>query len=228
MKAADSDGPALLKAAIWYARHGWYVFPLAPGLKCPWKGSRGLLEATTDLDQIASWWQREPQSNIGIACGPSGLAVLDIDDEASFEVLRDELGAGDFDTVRQKTPSGGTHYVFAGKIATGADVFGAGMSNLDTRGEGGYIVADPSIVDGKSYAWEAGASRTIIRCSRGPTNFARKPDLPLHSTFLETPQTIPLHSRDNTLTRIAGVLRSRGFATPEIEAALLQVNARPS
>ena len=231
MKAVKSSMPALpffQKAALWYALHGWHVFPLAPDSKLPWKGSHAFLEATTDRAQIISWWQHEPRSNIGIACGPSDLAVLDVDPrhggEQSFESLRAELGADAFETVHQITPSGGTHYIFSGKIASGANVFGDGMSGLDTRGEGGYIVAAPSIVDGRSYAWEEGYRPNECQLLPWPARLREKTE-PRVALDVSTLERIPFHSRDHTLTRIAGMLRYKGFTVSEIEATLQQVNA---
>jgi hypothetical protein len=54
------------------------MFPCAPGGKRPalrgnWQGL-----ATTGPGQISAWWARAPY-NIGVACGPSGLVVIDLD-----------------------------------------------------------------------------------------------------------------------------------------------------
>ncbi|MFD4058809.1 bifunctional DNA primase/polymerase, partial [Streptomyces californicus] len=54
--------------ALRLARRGWHVFPVHPPSKVPavsdWENT-----ATTDLDQIADWWQQKP-FNIGISTGP--------------------------------------------------------------------------------------------------------------------------------------------------------------
>ena len=78
----------LLSAALWFAARGWRVFPLAPGSKRPaveaWETA-----ATIDPDSIRATWTTgtspagraggNPRYNIGIACGPSGLIVIDLD-----------------------------------------------------------------------------------------------------------------------------------------------------
>src|SRR6201999_3978786 len=84
----------LLGYALAAARYGLHVFPLRPKSKLPYlhgkrhcpgtgacaEGHQGWEQrATTDLDLIQFWWRRFPQSNIGIACGPSRLYVLDLD-----------------------------------------------------------------------------------------------------------------------------------------------------
>jgi hypothetical protein len=83
-----------LSAAAAHARRGWHVFPLRPGGKrpalhgkhrCPRTSScrDGHLgweqRATTDLARIHACWTYGPCFNIGIACGPSGLIVIDLD-----------------------------------------------------------------------------------------------------------------------------------------------------
>ncbi|MFC7591275.1 bifunctional DNA primase/polymerase [Nonomuraea antimicrobica] len=65
--------------ALAAARRGWHVFPVAIGDKPPAKGFTDWgANATTDPDLIRRWWTRAPY-NIGIACGPSGLVVVDLD-----------------------------------------------------------------------------------------------------------------------------------------------------
>src|SRR5262245_30610328 len=82
--------PGLLSSALAAADLGWHVFPCAPGSKRPalkdnWQGL-----ATTDPGRIRSWWARQGY-NIGIACGPSGLVVIDLDTNAA----RDAPGSGE-------------------------------------------------------------------------------------------------------------------------------------
>jgi hypothetical protein len=69
---------SLRHAARTWAGFGWHVFPCAAGSKQP--ALRGSWEdrATTKIQVIEMWWRMRP-FNIGIACGPSGLAVLDLD-----------------------------------------------------------------------------------------------------------------------------------------------------
>lgn len=39
----------------------------------------GVRAATTDPDRIRTWWGKMPKAGVGVAAGPSGLVVLDVD-----------------------------------------------------------------------------------------------------------------------------------------------------
>ncbi|GAA3757661.1 integrase [Spinactinospora alkalitolerans] len=60
-------------------RRGWSVFPITPGAKQPplvrdWNNA-----ATREPEQVRAWWEQWPEANYGIATGPSGLVVIDLD-----------------------------------------------------------------------------------------------------------------------------------------------------
>jgi hypothetical protein len=101
--AAGRATAALLNAARWCAGRDWHVFPLRPGDKRPAfpdhkaeectgtdlrcrSGHQGWEpRATTDPGRIGRAWARTPY-NIGVACGPSGLLVIDLDKPKPGEV----------------------------------------------------------------------------------------------------------------------------------------------
>lgn len=162
------DGPSsprtLMEWALYYASIGWPVFPLHDKGKTP-RTVRGFKDASTDPATIKSWWTRWPAANIGIPTGEaSGLAVVDIDPrhggDVSLEALTEKHGALP-DTIESLTGNHGFHKCFqwvtgfrnsAGQIAPG----------IDTRGEGGYIVAPPSVhPNGNEYQWEASSGPDV-------------------------------------------------------------------
>ncbi|MFE6222936.1 bifunctional DNA primase/polymerase [Streptomyces sp. NPDC057854] len=59
---------------------------LRPGR--PWKLKWGEA-ATTDMDKVIQWWQYSPDANIGVACKPSGILVVDCDVPKKQGLLRD-------------------------------------------------------------------------------------------------------------------------------------------
>jgi Bifunctional DNA primase/polymerase, N-terminal/Primase C terminal 1 (PriCT-1) len=157
---------ALLTAALAYAEHGVLVHPCRPGRKEPILDAWQKL-ASLDPSIITSWWSSRSNANIGIACGgPARLLVVDIDPdkngEASFAQLEAEHGALP-ETVESITPSGGRHLYFL--VPAGRPVPGNSGGKLgpgiDTRGQGGHVVAPPSFVGGRHYTWSVDCADTF-------------------------------------------------------------------
>lgn len=128
------------------------------------KGTRGLHIATTDPAIISQWWARYPRANIGIATG-AGLLVVDLDGpdgEAWLAARQTERGPIPA-TPTQQTASG-RHLVFriAKELRNSASRL---APHVDIRGDGGYIVAAPSVhPSGATYRWleDRRPSRTPI------------------------------------------------------------------
>lgn len=207
---------ALLNAALAYAERGLPVFPLKAGSKRPiFKG--GHKNATTDQERIRKWWREHPNANIGLATGHySNLVVLDvdikngIDGEASLRELVHRLGALP-QTLEQRTASGGRHLIYktpqARDVRNSAGTLGAG---LDLRGEGGYVVIPPSVVNDHTYCWT------------NELEPAPAPDWLVRTRA----RNIPEGSRNSQLASVAGSLRARGLETEAIERALIDANTQ--
>jgi hypothetical protein len=161
------DATVLVNAALRDAARGWRVHPVHGILdgrctcnrRCEHPGKHPRLArwpqlATTDPQRIQRWWSWWPTANIGIATG-GGLLVLDVDPARGGD---DSLAAlkqahGGFDTPRNLTGGGGAHYLFRveGPVKNATDM----RPGLDIRGDGGFIVAPPSLhVTGRRYAWD--------------------------------------------------------------------------
>lgn len=153
--AGAFPSPLLADAALAYAGRRWHVFPLAERGKRP-ATVHGLHDATTDLELVERWWSRRPHANVGIACGPSGLLVVDLDgDEAQgrWADLAARAGGCGQTLVATTGKPGGLHLYFAGDGPSNAGRLGGG---IDTRGRGGYVVAPPSVHEnGRRYTWRA-------------------------------------------------------------------------
>lgn len=170
--------PRLGAAALAYAQWGWPVFPLRDHGKAPLPSCRdcrtnrcdgpqscghqlchGLKGATTDPELIRVWWAEHPQANIGLVTGRR-FDVLDIDLPTgiwSWVELRD---SGHLPPIHGivTTPSGQHVYL---PITGGGNLAGV-KPGIDYRGEGGYVVAPPSIkADGARYMWAVRPSPTI-------------------------------------------------------------------
>lgn len=141
---------ALATAAAWYGRAGIAVFPLQVGAKNP-ATKHGLKDATADADQIAAWWADMPQANIGIRTGLR-FDVLDVDPPDGWASLGKLRGSGIVTgTIGYAlTPRGGAHLYVP---VTGRGNRAGFLPGLDWRGDGGYVVAPPSVCPTGRWQW---------------------------------------------------------------------------
>jgi hypothetical protein len=150
----------LEQAALDYAGRGWSVIPAQVRGKRPLVRWKPFQREAADADQIRAWWARWPEANVSIVTGSlSGLIVIDVDPrhggDRSFAALEKRHGALP-KTLESKTGGGGRHlyFVHPGGVLGNRAGFEPG---IDVRGDGGCIVAPPSIhPSGKPYAWKKG------------------------------------------------------------------------
>jgi hypothetical protein len=159
---------ATLRYALAAAARGWHVFPLAIGGKVPPRGfTRWQERATTDPATIRALWAHRPY-NVGVACGPSRLLVIDLDvpkpghnpppewDRPGIRCGADVFAAlcaehGQplpLETVQVRTRRGGLHFYYSTSAddAPLANTQGALGWLIDTRAGGGYVVGPGSHV----------------------------------------------------------------------------------
>ena len=168
----SSNKTTMLEAALDYARQGLKVLPLCHpnedgkcGCGPGWnhKGSvigkaprtrYGLRDASSDPDQIRSWWGACPEANIGILTGfENKFWVLDVDAKSGgLESLAElEQKHGKLTTAKNLTGGGGYHFKFKYPQDTKIPTKKVGKG-IETRSDGAYIVAPPSLhVSGKRY-----------------------------------------------------------------------------
>jgi hypothetical protein len=249
--ASTERSPFMLTAALEAAYYGWHVFPLRPGTKRPARpdhdaarcdgtdprcrnGHTGWEQrATTDPARIRRAWTAAP-FNIGIACGPSRLIVVDLDtpkltDSPPREWDLPGIGDGNDvltalcrmatqpypgDTWTVRTPSGGTHLYFASPADspelrnTQGAAGGLGWL-VDTRAGGGYVVAGGSTVDGRPYE---------VTCSVPPA--------PLPGWLAERLQPAPLPPQRPVAVSLPAT-RAGGYLRAAVEAELARVLDSP-
>lgn len=186
---------ATLQAALSYAALGFRVFPTwwvterggqvvcACGAGTDAEGkplcnpgkhpiSKGWMrDATTDPGIIKLWWRADPLANLSIATGAaSKLFVLDIDGDEGRASLGNLVARhGEIPlTPRAVTGSGGWHFLFlhpGGHVKT----MGRVAPGIDVRGDGGQIVAPPSIhLSGAQYRWIDGLAPGQVPVAPAP------------------------------------------------------------
>ena len=217
--------------ALEYAGMGLAVFPLRARNKTP-ATKNGCKDATTDQKQIAAWWDRWPDANIGIATGSvsGGLVVIDLDrDEEKgfdgYEVLREwEKQHGQLpDTCQSITGRGGYHLLYRDTVEHRNAQ--AVYEGVDIRGEGGYIVAPPSIhPNGHAYEWEQGPDEFEIAPADDLVREFLKGPKREQQQYFHQPAVIPEGQRTSTLVHLIGSQRAKGLGETAIRAAIQAEN----
>jgi hypothetical protein len=170
---------ALLSAALAAAERGWPVIPLRPGGKVPalhgerrcpgtgdCSGGHRTFEqrATTDPQRIERCWATGA-FNVGIATGPAGLLVVDLDTlkpndkkgtpdgVSNFLALCERAGQAVPTTRTIRTASGGQHLYFTAPPGVRlTNTAGTLAPRVDTRAWGGQVVAPGSATPAGPYA----------------------------------------------------------------------------
>ena len=223
--------------ALHYAEMGLAVFPLVCRDKVP-AVVGGCKVATTERTTIERWWDKNPQYNIGIATGnkSSGLVVIDLDVDKNkgidgYDVLRDwQNKHGKLpETWQSITGRGGYHYFYKDAIVHSNRV---GLyEGVDIRGEGGYIVAPPSVhPNGNIYEWEQGPEEYEIAQVDNIVNDFLKGEKQRrdseHKTNFKVPELIPEGKRVDTIVRLIASLRTKGLDDDAIKAAVRVENEK--
>ena len=218
--------------AVRLARAGFAVFPLVPRGKEP-ATKHGLHAWTDSPDDVAEIWRRNPEYNIGIALGePSGgVFVIDIDvhdGSDGIEFLEEwEREHGKLpQTVSVVTGTGGIHMYYRSNVPVRCSV--NRDAGIDVRGDGGYVVAPPSVhPNGSPYfydlsrddveiAWADERVREFLACVQGRLEEDRRK--------FELPERIGTGERNETLFKYACSLQSKGRPDDEIRDAVFGAN----
>ena len=144
---------AALETAIRYAERGWWVFPLKPGSKYPFKNFKWAKLSTNNIAKIraTATHLKYKGCNWALDTGKSGIFIIDVDmkkGKNGVDSLK-KLPKPVISDMVVKTPSGGIHYYYTGVGKNSVEALGKG---LDTRGVGGYVlIPGSSNRDGKPY-----------------------------------------------------------------------------
>jgi hypothetical protein len=151
---------AIRQAALSYAARGWSVIVMQPRAKRPLVPWREFQQRRARAEEIVAWFDRHPDANVGIVTGKiSGIVVIDIDvahgGPASVAELERAHGPLPV-TIEARTGGGGRHLYYLHPGRTQGNRAGL-RPGIDVRGDGGCVVAPPSIHPcGRRYAWAEG------------------------------------------------------------------------
>lgn len=252
---------SIYEMSLEYARRGFQVIPLHSidadgnctcGDKCTSPAKHpiaslvpnGLKNASSDPNILANWFEGKNR-NIGIVTGKdSGLVVLDVDyKNGGSKSFDDLLLTFSLERVKEivatiSVQSGnGEHYYYQyTPLKNSTSKLGQG---LDIRGDGGYVVAAPSIhANGKTYEISAlddlaefpkewlpalNAPKQTVNQSNGSNGNGLHIPAP---TGYQVPDLIVDGTRHNSLVSMAGKLHFDGFSPEAIEAVLLIENKK--
>lgn len=151
---------SLVEHALQYAARGWPVFPITRS-KVPYKGTHGLLDATTDAAQIEAWWRRWPDANVALATGD--FTVIDADGPTGVQRFLDAARANGIPATLVAHTRRGLHFYFRPpvtaeggreEIRNFTEKRPKGEDGIDIKGRGGLVLLPPSIGStGFQYRW---------------------------------------------------------------------------
>ncbi len=220
--------PAMMQQAAQMVEEGVMIFPLRPSEKRPLTRN-GFKDASRSPEQVERWWEQSPTANIGLPTGAvNGIVVVDVDvkdgkgGEASLKALQQEHGA--FLTRTVETPTGGYHFYFSSSDPEIGNRT-AMREGIDIRGNGGYVVAPGSVIDGKPYRVVVDEGIAPLPCSLAEEiqgvvvdrsiQLSPSPDLVAALNGVEAGQ------RNDLLFRMAARYRGMGLDYQEAEALVL-------
>lgn len=233
--AADAERSPSHAAALAYLARGWSVLPVRHAEKRPavlWQEFQHRLAGEEEVD---AWFRRWPDAGVGIVTGRiSGLVVIDVDPRHGGEgSLADLVGArGPLPpTLEARTGGGGRHLYFAHPGTQLRNRVGI-ADGIDLRGDGGMIIAPPSIhPSGRAYTWTEGRSPGDVAVAPLPDwllrllrRQGRRPGHTLDYWRGLAKQGVAEGERNNTIASFAGHLLWHGVDPDVAEELLLAWN----
>lgn len=183
----------------------------------------GLKDGSTDSKEIELWRKKWPFANFGIATGhASGVVVMDIDHKndgfkslAELEAKHQPLPT----SMRARTGGQGLHIYFRAPITQMKNRAGI-LPGIDFRGDGGYVVAPPSLhISGEAYYF--------MESSHLADLFVWLAEIlvkPVASRIVSVDAKIPQGIRNQTLISISGFLLSKRLGLNLIEEVVAKIN----
>ena len=146
----------ILDYALFYVSYGLSVIPLKPGEKVPLTKWEQYQKEPPSITEVQRWF-KDTDNNIAIVCGKvsGNLVVVDFDDKEVYEKFMKEIeNDSELKSIIETTwlveTTKGYHIYL--RVDSNKPVLTGKMAKVDIKGEGGYVVAPPSLhPSGKRY-----------------------------------------------------------------------------
>jgi len=153
--SGDQNKIVMVEYALAYCRLGFHVIPIGKDKRPLVKWEEFQQRKATE-DEVNAWWKRWPSGNIGVVTGAvPGLVVIDIESAKGLDAYREKYGEPSATLMQRTGKENGIHLLKRhprdGRIYQNQVKV---LPDVDTRGDGGYIVVAPSLhPSGKRYEW---------------------------------------------------------------------------
>jgi hypothetical protein len=206
------------------------MFPAGPDKRPLFRGWQE--KASTDPEQIRSWWHEHPTALPAIVVGRAGLVVIDCDRHPdgndgikAFNRILNANSGKLANVPMTKTARGGAHLFF--KQPTG-EPFGNGRGELpdgvDVRGNGGFVIAPGAVLpDGRR--WLPVDDNPLLADA---FKSGKIPELPPWLVNIIHPD----RQNDNHAFAVfsnlpTGISRGRAYAAAALDGVIAELSAAP-
>lgn len=210
---------------------GFSIIPCSPDKK-PMLGWKKYQEYSPTMDDIRRWTELYPSMGIGIITGTvSEIVVIDVDVKGHKPSFNDLINAG-LPITREllesttivRTGGGGGHFYFKysdSDIKNHAGIIRGSGFNVDIRGEGGYVVAPPSMHEsGNVYKWVR--NNVIAPLPMDLMFLLQEHSLKPNKEKFALGSEIPSGTKHSYLIKLAGkLMRSARFTEDELFSVLI-------
>jgi hypothetical protein len=217
----------MLNHALNYLKLGLSVIPLEPKGKKPLIKWEEFQKRKATEQEVIEWFKKWPNANVGVVTGIIGsVVIIDLDGP---EGLQQAARLNISSSIQSITGNGKHLWYRYGQnslnlIQNAVKIF----PGVDIRGEGGYVVAPPSIHEsGRRYRWLGAGIQSTMKMPvfpasvfadlQGKQEFGKAKEEGWIAKALEEMKDGNI---DNTLTSILGRLRHDGWSASDAQVLL--------
>lgn len=226
------------EVALAYLSRGWSVIPVRAWVEGGRREKRPLIDwkefqkRRPSEEEVRAWFAQFPKAGVGIVTGAvSGLVVLDVDKGGMDTLLSLVAQYGPLPHGPVVHTPGGQHLYFAhpGRPVPNRVRF---LPGLDIRGDGGFVVAPPTRLEGGEGGWEEDAvSPLTLPLPQLPSWLLEH--LPEHTPSAVEPSRlaslfrgVPEGERHNALKTLVGHFIAKGISYPILKDILIAWNEK--